>query len=301
MMQRRSVLQAIMTLALIEGLASGKAEARTVALHVLAGEPEWLSILVKLAEEIEHRDGLRLIPAVGRGSLQSLADLGNLPQTDAALVTADSLDYAKAQGLLRGERYQFSYIARLAVLPIVLVTHRSIGSLTLLANKKLCTGAAQSANFATGELIFSALGVPFVRVAKSEAEGLRALQRGEADGALLLGTEALNNGIALTNHHILPLPVPQGLEAVYAPHKLDRKDLPSLPQDAPPLDTIAVDLLLATLMSPTPTEKKAAIKQLITALYDNNLHLPWQIKQLAAAHPSGWQISPLAARAAKVE
>lgn len=301
MMQRRSALQAILSLAIAPGVIASQAEARTQTLRILAGEPHWLPMLSKLAEDVEHRGGLRIVPGVGRGSLQALADLGNLPGTDAALIPADSLDYAKAQGLLQGRRDDFSYIARMAVLPVVLVTHRSIGSLTLLANRKLCTGPAQSAAFATGELVFSALGVPFVRVAKSHSEALHALQKGEAEGALLIGTEALNQGVALTDHHILPLPVPQGLESVYATHRLDKRDLPSLPVDAPPLDTISIDLLLATLKAPQSSESKAAIKQLIAELYDSKLQLPWKIKQLAAGRPSGWQIDPLAAKAAQIE
>ena len=42
-------------------------------------------------------------------------------------------------------------------------------------------------------------------------------------------------------------------------------------------------------------------KQLIAELYDSKLQLPWKIKQLAAGRPSGWQIDPLAAKAAQIE
>ena len=57
-MQRRGVIQAIMSLALAQGTASGMmitdAEARALALSIVAGEPEWLSLASSLADELDH-------------------------------------------------------------------------------------------------------------------------------------------------------------------------------------------------------------------------------------------------------
>jgi TRAP-type uncharacterized transport system substrate-binding protein len=298
MVQRRSVMQAIMSLALangpIQGLAVAEAEARTTALTIVAGEPEWLSLASSLADELDHRNGLRLVPTLGRGSLQSLADLAQLQGADAAIIAADTLAYADAQGLLAPAHDRFSYVARLQSLPIVLVTHSSIPSLTMLANKRLCTGPAQSAAFATGELVFGTLGVPFVRVPKSHSEGLAALQRGDADGALLLGTDALKNAGALNKFHILPLPVPQGLDAVYEAHTLDQKDLPGLPANAPKLETISTALVLATSAMRRNAEQSAALKRLIAELFNGPTQLPWLATSTLANDVPGWRRNPLA-------
>lgn len=294
-MQRRSVIQAIMSLALAQTITTPDAEARATALSIVAGEPEWLALATSLADELDHRQGLRLVPIQGRGSLQSLADLVQLQGADAAIVAADTLAYADAQGLLAPAHNRFSYVARLQSLPIVLVTHSSIPSLTMLANKRLCTGPAQSAAFATGELVFGTLGVPFVRVPKSHSEGLAALQRGDADGALLLGTDALKNAGALSNFHILPLPVPQGLEIVYEPHTLDKKDLPGLPANGPKLDTISTALILATSTMQRNAEQGAALKRLIAELFSGPTQLPWLSANTLANDVPGWQRNPLAA------
>jgi TRAP-type uncharacterized transport system substrate-binding protein len=293
-MQRRNVIQAILSLAVAQSMTIGEAEARAVALSILAGEPEWMPFATSLAEELDHREGLRIMPGQGRGSLQSLADLFNLQGADAAIVSADSLAYADAQGLLAPAHDHFSYVARLQSLPIVLVTHTSIPSLTALANKRVCTGPAQSAAFATGELVFGTLGVPFVRVPKSHSEGLAALLRGEADGALLLGTDALRTNFALSNYHILPLPVPQGLESVYQAHTLNEKDLPGLPANGPKLDTISTALVLATSTVKHNTEQNNAMKRLITELFSKPSQLPWLVNSTLAGDVPGWQRNPLA-------
>jgi hypothetical protein len=294
MMQRRSVMQAIMTLSLASGMTMG-AEARANALTIVAGEPEWLWLASSLADELDHRQGLRLVPTLGRGSLQSLADLAQLPGTDTAIIAADTLAYADAQGLLIPAHERFSYVARLQSLPIVLVTHTSIPSLTMLANKRLCTGPAQSAAFATGELVFGTLGVPFVRVPKSHSDGLAALRRGDADGVLLLGTDALKTSAALNDFHILPLPLPQGLETVYQSHTLDQNDLPGLPANGPKLDTISTALVLATSSLRRNAEQLAALKRLIAELFSSQTQLTWLQTASLANDVPGWQRNPLAA------
>jgi TRAP-type uncharacterized transport system substrate-binding protein len=293
-MKRRSVMQAIVSLALAGGMTTTEAEARAIALTIVAGEPEWLSLASSLADELDHRQGLRLVPVQGRGSLQSLADLTQLQGADAAIIAADTLAYANAQGLLAPALDRFSYVARLQSLPIVLVTHSSIPSLTMLANKRVCTGPAQSAAFATGELVFGTLGVPFVRVPRSHKEGLAILQRGDADGVLLLGTEALKSASALTSFHILPLPVPQGLNAVYEAHTLDRKDLPGLPENGPKLETISTSLVLATPTTRRNAEQSAALERLIAELFNKPTQLPWLATNTLASDVPGWQRNPLA-------
>jgi TRAP-type uncharacterized transport system substrate-binding protein len=298
MMQRRNAMKAILTLAMAPSLAISSAEARAAMLRLVAGEPEWLSYATSLADEFNHRKSLRVLPHVGQGSLQTLSDITQPQGPDAALVSADCLAYADAQGLLAPARQNFSLVARVASLPIVLVTNTSIPSLTILANKRICTGPAPSAGFATGELVFGALGVPFVRVPKSHVEALSVLRRGDADGALLLGTDALTRAGGLNGFHILPLPVPQGLEDVYSAHTLNAVDLPGLPANAAKLDTISTSLVLATSTQRRGLAQEEALKSLITELFSGPSQLQWMARANLAADVPGWQRNPLAGRAA---
>ena len=62
---------------------------------------------------VASSDALRVMPLVGRGSLQNLADLLNLRGVDLALVSADSARAAEANPAYSGLRSRVHYIAKL--------------------------------------------------------------------------------------------------------------------------------------------------------------------------------------------
>src|SRR6202011_5259648 len=75
-------------------------------------------ISVRIAEDLANLidDGTtrRVVPVVGKGSLQSLTDLKYLRGgVDMAILQTDVLDYAKEQRLLPGLESSLSYITRL--------------------------------------------------------------------------------------------------------------------------------------------------------------------------------------------
>src|SRR5436189_4075552 len=74
-------------------------------------------ISVRIAEDLANLvdDGAtrRVVPVVGKGSLQSLTDLKYLRGIDMAIVQSDVLDYAKEQKLLPGLEASMTYITRL--------------------------------------------------------------------------------------------------------------------------------------------------------------------------------------------
>jgi len=71
-------------------------------------------ISVRIAEDLANLidDGTtrRVVPVVGKGSLQSLTDLKYLRGVDMAILQTDVLDYAKEQRLLPGLESSLSYI-----------------------------------------------------------------------------------------------------------------------------------------------------------------------------------------------
>src|SRR3982074_2002385 len=74
-------------------------------------------ISVRIAEALANLidDGAtrRVVPVVGKGSLQSLTDLKYLRGIDMAILQTDVLDYAKEQRLVPGIESSLTYIARL--------------------------------------------------------------------------------------------------------------------------------------------------------------------------------------------
>ncbi len=212
---------------------------------MLAGEAEWLPLVQDVAKTLNHHDGLRILPIAGEGSIQAVSDLMHINGVDVALIPADSVAYAKAQGLVPPDGERIAYLARIGSIKVLLITKTETQSLTDLAGKRIATGPAQSSGFATGELVLGALGLPFTRVPMDGAGAIAALERGDADAALVLGTQNLAVLKSAANYKILPLPLPKDIEGIYAPSILADAEIERYGIKSAPIDTIATPLVLA--------------------------------------------------------
>jgi TRAP-type uncharacterized transport system substrate-binding protein len=238
---------------------------------LLAGEVEWLPQATGLANELAHEDRLRILPISGAGSLQALQGLEHLPNVDAAIVSSDSLAYAQQQQLLDGK---IAYIARLAPLNVVLIARRELGNITALAGKRIATGPAQSAGFATGELLFGALEIPFLRVPSQGDAAIAALLNGKADAALVLASEVPKMATSDERFHVLNMPLPSQLSETYQPA--------TLTVQAEKIETVSTSLVLAVFNWPRGSARYSTLKR-----FDKELFKLPNTENLAADVP-GW-------------
>ncbi len=244
---------------LIAGLFNEQARAAETTFNILVGEPSWVSEAQIIAHGLDHENGLRILSVLGKGTVQSVQDLEDFPVIDAALITTDSLAYVKGQNLLPPGESKITYIAAVKQLPILLVTKRSILNVTALAGKKIATGAADTASFASGELLLGAMEVPFLRVAQSQESAVDVLLSGRADAALFVGLplniEKLGNG-----YHALPIVMPMQLAQIYKPISLAPKDAGNLISSNQSLETISTSLILAVNDAAASPDHRNALK-----------------------------------------
>lgn len=212
---------------------------------LMAGEPEWLPLVQDVAKTLNHQDGLRILPIAGEGGIQSVSDLMNINGVDVALIPADSVTYAKAQGLVPPDGEKIAYLARMGSIKVLLLARSNITGLTSLAGKRIATGPAQSSGFATGELILGALGLPFIRVPSDGTSAIAALERGEADAALVLGTQNLAILKRPADYNIIPLPLSKDIENNYSPAIATKAELKRFGIEGGPVDTVSTPLVLA--------------------------------------------------------
>src|SRR5262249_18943838 len=66
-----------------------------------------------LASVLDDGDQLRVLPIVGRGSVQSVADILFLKGVDMGIVRADTLDYLEKKGYANNIKRQFTFITKL--------------------------------------------------------------------------------------------------------------------------------------------------------------------------------------------
>lgn len=234
---------------------------------ILSGEAAWLPISAAIAEKLDHENGLRILPVLGAGGVQALVDLSQIPSIDAAVVASDSLAYAKSQNLVSNDNNSLSYVAKLSPLDLVLITRSTIKNVTGLAGKRIATGPAQSAGFASGELLFNALEIPFKRIPKQGDAAIQALVDGQADAALILGTSFNKTMLANGKFQVLSLTMPPNLESVYQPALLNAQQLPGLIAKAGSVETISASLTLAVKDWPKGSPHAVNLAAFIAELY----------------------------------
>ncbi len=233
---------------------------------LLAGEPAWFSQAQSIAGEVALTQGLRVIPMQGTGCVDAAADVLQLTQVDVALLSSDCLAYVEQQGLLPNASEKLAYIARVKSVPLVMITRIDVPNLTALAGKRIATGPANSAGFASGEILLGSLGLPFVRVPQDGTSAVAALQRGEADAVLLQGFEALDGSLDPAKFRVLGLSTAQGSGIAHAPALVEAADLQGLLPEGQTLETVSTALVLAVFKWPESSPKAAKIK-LFSSVY----------------------------------
>src|ERR1700732_4795807 len=98
-------------------------------------------ISVQIAEDLANvvDDGAtrRVLPVIGKGTLQNITDLKLLRGIDMAIVQTDVLDYARQQNLFPGIESWATYITKLYNEEFHLLARQDITSVANLANQKV--------------------------------------------------------------------------------------------------------------------------------------------------------------------
>lgn len=243
----------------ISAIAETNSTVNTI--NILAAENAWLAKAVSIADQIDNENGLRIIPMLGAGSVQALRDLSQIQSIDAAIVSSDSLIYAQTQGLIDTNDKSIKYVATLGSLDVLLVARKAIKNVTGLAGKRIATGPAQSATFATGELLLNAYEIPFSRVPKQGESGVQALLAGQADAVLILGGLAALTQLDPAKFHVLALAVPPDLQQIYLPTTLNYKNLSGLVAKNESIETVSVSMILAVHDWARGTSRYAALQR----------------------------------------
>ena len=78
-----------------------------------------------LASVLDDGNKLRVLPIVGRGSVQSVADILFLQGVDLGIVRADTLDYLEKKGFAKDIKKQFTYVTKLYNEEMYVISPRS--------------------------------------------------------------------------------------------------------------------------------------------------------------------------------
>ncbi len=115
-MQRRTLLSALPAAAFAarSALAATGQPASPATIGIMGGEIDgtFMRITTDLTSVLNN-DDMRVVPIVGKGSLQNIGDLLHLPGVDLAMVAADALTYAQANHMYGPDLAKVQYICKL--------------------------------------------------------------------------------------------------------------------------------------------------------------------------------------------
>src|SRR5580692_8351009 len=219
-----------------------------------------------LASVLDDGNKLRVLPIVGRGSVQSVADILFLQGVDIGIVRADTLDYLERKGFAKDIKKQFTYVTKLYNEEMHVIASKSIHNLRELDGKTISVDLPNGGTFVTALTVFERLGLKPKVVYIEQRIALEKMRNGEVDAVIVVGGKPLQGD--------------------YLPATLSAKDYPNLIADGEKVDTIAVPAVLAAYNWAPNTDRYRKV-----ALFVDNFFTKFPAFQNPPFHPKWKEVS----------
>ena len=255
-----------------------------------------------LASVLDDGDEMRVLPIVGRGSVQSIADILFLKGVDLGIMRADTLDYLERKGYTGNIRGQFAYITKLYNEEMHVVAKTSIKSLADLNGKRVAVDLPNGGTFVTAITIFERLGIKPVYAFIEQRVAYEKLKSGELDAVVAVQgspSKAVSQ-VKGDDLHFVPIAYSEPLQGDYLPSVLKAEDYPSLIPPGGRVDTVAVPAILAAYNWAPKTERSRKVEHFVKIFFDRlkslqqpPFHPKW--KEVVLSAPlKGWTRFPAA-------
>jgi TRAP-type uncharacterized transport system substrate-binding protein len=122
-----------------------------------------------LASALDDGDNLRVLPIIGRGSVQSVADILFLKGVDLGIVRSDTLEYLEKKGYANNIKKQFAYITKLYNEEMHVLAPKSVNNLAELDGKTVAVDLPNGGTFVTSAIVFERLGS--MRISRTSSNG----------------------------------------------------------------------------------------------------------------------------------
>jgi TRAP-type uncharacterized transport system substrate-binding protein len=275
-----------------------------VELETMSASSESVRIGEDLANLVDDGATRRVLPIVGKGSLQNIIDLMALRGIDMAVLQIDVLTYVKQQNLFPGVDRSFTYITKLYNEEFHVLARRDIKTVADLAHQKVNVDVPGAGSGIIAQQLFGLLSVPVTPTNDDQGTAIEKLRRGEiAAVAFVTGKPApVFQGLdGKDGLHFLSVPLGPAITAAYVPTRLTAEDYPGLVLPDQPVDTVAVGTMLAAANLPVLSDRYRNLVNFVNAFFTNittltapGHHPKWREVNLAAEIP-GWQRFPPAA------
>ena len=305
---RRMVQAAAVAAALLSGMACALAQtapafnparinAGTVGIVSGGADGTYIRIAADLANVLDG-ENLRVLPMIGRGSLQNLRDIMFLRGVDIGIVQMDAREQLKAENLQSDAVRRLRFITRLYNEEVHIIANREIADIRQLEGKKVNIDKAGSGTNLTARLIFEKLGVKPELTTYDQGSSYERLRSGEIQAAVYVAgrpVRAIAEFQSEGRFHLLPIPFEGEIAESYFPARFSNADYPRLVDQDKPVETLAVGSLLAVFNWPENSDRYSRVSRFVDAFFSRfdeflqpGRHPKWKEVNLAADVP-GWE------------
>ncbi len=256
-----------------------------------------------LASVLDDGNKLRVLPIVGRGSVQSVADILFLQGVDIGIVRADTLDYLERKGFAKDIKKQFTYVAKLYNEEMQIIAPKSVRTLKDLEGKRVAVDLPNGSTFVTVLTVAERLGLKANWLYIEQRIAMEKLKAGELDAVIVVGGKPYKSVSTFSNDgrfHLVKVDYDKPLQTDYLPATLTSKDYPNLIAEGETVDTIAVPALLAAYNWAPNSDRYRKLALFVDAFFTKfpqfqkpPFHPKWKEVSLAAPL-AGWQRLPAA-------
>ena len=270
--------------------------ANTVSLMTGSFGSTYAQVGADLSSALDNGTSLRILPVMGRGSVQAVSDILLLRGVDAGIVRKDTLSYLDRKDFAKDIRNQFVYIAKMFNEEMHVLAPKTITSIKELDGKTVVVDLPDSSTFVTAINVFDRLGIRPHLLYLEPRLAVDMLRKGEVDAIVAIEGKPVQwlNQITDRNLHLLPVEYARPLHDEYLPSKLASSDYPNLVAEGAYVETISAEALLASYNWAPNSDRYRRLSLLVDSLFDRvtelqkpPFHPKW--KELALrATVSGW-------------
>ena len=281
------------------GKAALTARMNSGTVGVISGgvDGTYIRIAADLASVLDDGDRLRVLPMVGKGSVQNISDVIYLRGIDVAIVQSDALGFVARENMFPGVASVIRYIAKLYDEEVHVLARADIARLEDCAGQKVNIDVPGSGTGVTASRLFSKLGIAIEPTYHSQNAAVDLLRRGEIAALVYVAGQpaALFRAVATeAKLHLLAVPMAPPLVDTYLPSQLAHDSYPALIPDHGQIETVAVGAVMAAHGWLPGSERYRRLEIFVTSLSAKLAelqkpphHAKWREVNLGAEVP-GW-------------
>lgn len=228
-----------------------------------------------MADVLDRECELRVVPFLGKGSVQNLTDLLYLKGVDVAIVQSDAFSAFLKRDFdtIEDIRTKIKYIAKLYNEEIHVLAGPNIDNVRDLNNETVSIGSPGSGTIDTARIVFEQLDIPITPIAMANSDAVAAVRNGEIAAAVFVaGAPAsyFNDVREEDGLRFLKVEIDRNLEREgYISSFLTSEQYPEVVSDDSKVETIAVGAVLAVYNWKPSSSRHQRVQLFARKLFDN--------------------------------